>query len=109
MSPERQRIVIAEMCGWNHVSEGPCPYGITTRYHGTPSEVEVCVPIPDYLNDLNAMHEAEEQLKVSGNYSGYIGHLKTIVSGGVALCVHATAAQRAEAFLRTLNKWEESL
>jgi len=52
--------------------------------------------VPDYLNDLNAMHEAEKFVKnVWGKY------VKTLNSFTDPAC--ATAAQRAEAFLRTLN------
>jgi hypothetical protein len=62
--------------------------------------------IPDYLNDLNAMHEAEkaltsEQLEVYCNILHKPNH-------GVYWAIHATASQRAEAFLRTIGKWEES-
>ena len=64
----------------------------------------------DPVNDLNAMHEAEkvltyEQLPV------YIATLKNPVlmkDEGVSDfdLMHSTAAQRAEAFLRTLGLWK---
>lgn len=64
----------------------------------------------DYCTNLNAMHEAEKVLapKNWNNFSNkwwdYCKHLK---GDDIAQCVHATARQRAEAFLRTLGKWEE--
>ena len=113
MTPEKQRIAIAEACGWRHV----CPIG---RLDGwawgfPPGQIGgKSIAIPDYLNDLNAMHEveklkvcyseeiqeeyAENLLKVVYKQFGYSGANQTI---------HASATQRAEAFLRTIGKWEE--
>ena len=61
--------------------------------------------IPNYAGCLNAMHEAEETLHKDSRY-----HL----NGGFGLYlvalehnVSATARQRAEAFLRTIGKWED--
>jgi hypothetical protein len=65
--------------------------------------------LPDYLNDLNAMHEAEKIL-TDPQHRRYRQLLRGVV--GDHLCVtcrahvSATAAQRAEAFLRTIEKWE---
>ena len=57
----------------------------------------------DYCTDLNAMHDAEKTLKEMALHE-YIAQL-------FDLCYEATIAtahQRAEAFLRTLGKWEEA-
>jgi len=67
--------------------------------------------IPDYCNDLNAMHEAEKVLPrqlyhVDYWQKGY-GRFQTIVSEMTVTPFSATASQRAEAFLKTLGKWEE--
>lgn len=77
-----------------------------------------CIEVPDYLDDLNAMHEAEKILTLeSGQYRDYQLHLRQvlIVSGRLVCSVAeehrfltANAAQRAEAFLRTLNLWDDS-
>jgi hypothetical protein len=74
--------------------------------------------LPDYLNDLNAMHEAWKTLTVKQNYvyAVKLGEITLDYSCGdfrdnlymLALLAHATAAQRAEAFLRTLNLWQDS-
>jgi len=61
--------------------------------------------LPDYLSDLNAMHEAEKILNTN-QAADYCELLRPIICGCWRL-VHATAAQRAEAFLRTLGLWEE--
>jgi hypothetical protein len=59
--------------------------------------------IPNYCADLNAMHEAEKT--VSGEQTlTYCMMLSSYLYG----CVHATARQRAEAFLRTIGKWKEA-
>ena len=57
---------------------------------------------PDYCTDLNAMHEAEKVLTYEQLDEYYIILAKMMVRP-----FHATARQRAEAFLRTLGKWEE--
>ena len=59
----------------------------------------------DYCADLNAMHEAKKSLS-SNQWWVFVEHLINICGGGIALCISATARQRAEAFLRTLGKWE---
>jgi hypothetical protein len=113
MKPEQQRIAIAEACGivgpfdnrWikEYEEEGGDAYGFTGFEKGE------LVFIPDYLNDLNAMAEAEtcEAIQRVG-YAKYIECL-AIACGTERLgaLVFATAAQRAEAFLRTIGKWED--
>jgi hypothetical protein len=60
---------------------------------------------PDYLNDLNAMHEAEATLRFDDR-NHYIDRLGETYHDSWEFCT-ATAAQRAEAFLRTIGKWED--
>lgn len=55
----------------------------------------------DYCSDLNAMHEAEKVL-TKEHCDSYEHRLGMTVNRPW----HATARQRAEAFLRTLGKWE---
>lgn len=73
---------------------------------------------PDYLNDLNAIREAENVLTedqqermmerlhylVRDDWSKRM--LKTTEAFEWCIC-HSTARQRAEAFLKTLGKWKE--
>ena len=106
MTPENQQIAIAEACGWkigkigNNVSN---PQGDERPYE----------EVPDYLNDLNAMHEAEKVILKHG-WLTYIDWLVYIMFGKQDIpsiyygnILHATAAQRAEAFLRTRYLWSE--
>ena len=111
MTPQKQRIAIAEACGWTdcYYDASRCavaPTGMFTRYAGTPSEVTIRVDLPDYLNDLNAMHEAEESIR--HDHDSW-GKYLVFLSRSAPVCrVFSTAAQRAEAFLRTIEKWEDS-
>jgi hypothetical protein len=108
MNKEKQRIAIAEACGHGDYS---------TRMNGwRDDQIE---GLPDYLNDLNAMHEAEETLTehewnqmfewlihirwrdANATERHGIGKQKALSPS------RATAAQRAEAFLRTIGKWED--
>lgn len=61
--------------------------------------------LPDYPNDLNAMHEAEKILQHYGVFVDKLAEIMRQPRQGIML-VNATAAQRAEAFLRTIGKWE---
>jgi len=103
MNTEKQRIAIAEACGWREISDWKAA-GINGQ-HPTEPWTEV---IPDYLNDLNAMHEAEKvflKMETLCFWETYSNRLTT--SLGCLDIFHATATQRAEAFLRTIGKWED--
>lgn len=65
----------------------------------------------DYLNDLNAMHEAENKL-TEDQYGDYLSMIEFVL--GIDRksertrridTVRAIASERAEALLRTINKW----
>jgi hypothetical protein len=102
MKPEEQRIAIAEACGW--AQDGPWgnhwidPSG---RAHEIWGPGLAC---PDYLNNLNAMHEAENAV-IWPRRLWYQYCLK-LPGRSFDESIGATAAQRAEAFLRTLNLWK---
>lgn len=106
MKPELQQIAIAEACGWKW--ERLC----TGELHGKPvGEQGPFREVPDYLNDLNAMHEAEkvltEEQRIAYSDCTYDIALKAQKETGKWRWISLTAAQRAEAFLRTIGKWEE--
>lgn len=117
MKPELQRIAIAEACGWVVSALGNWPHQMIVPSHlgGDGLSVRNC---PDYLNDLNAMHDAEiYAIYTQGLGMVYLNKLfeaskaDVFESRGVRLQrwhASATAAQRAEAFLRTLGKWTDS-
>ena len=98
MTDEQINIAIAEACGWKKLSEYNGAWG---------RDLQRTYLLPDYCNDLNAMHEAE---KVFGEvYSikscEYDDWLQSIIEHDQKW--RATARQRAEAFLKNINKWEE--
>lgn len=113
MKPEEQRIAIAEACGWKWGGANGCYLKgdeIARRWE----------LLPDYLNDLNDMHEAERILTpkqevlyverlsaqiMTTAYEGDIRYLKSDLCS-TELTYRATAAQRAKAFLQTLNLWK---
>ena len=67
------------------------------RWHWCPDN---CV-----LSDLNAMHEVEKLL-TPRQWVSYGKHVQMLCEETITWRIHATAAQRAEAFLRTLNLWK---
>lgn len=81
------------------------------RYPWRDSQEEAWADCDEYCNCLNAMHEAEKVLIPNqGGYHDkglrYWGYLLNIC-GERYNPVVATARQRAEAFLRTVNKWRD--
>jgi len=112
MTPKQQRIAIAKACGWELKSNGLSPMwswqneSLTHRIKWVAhKEMASQGVLPDYLNDLNAMHETENVL-TNEQWWLFVEFLTEIRGGGVAICISATAAQRAEAFLKTLNLWK---
>jgi hypothetical protein len=106
MTPESQRIAIAEACGWSYEkNETYAPDG-AFWWSKNPE-------FPDYLNDLNAMHDAwlklspsEKERFESHLYSIVIGEAEYNHNDDAGWITNATAAQRAEALLKTLNLWK---
>jgi len=88
MTDEQINAAIAEACGWAHANIEPHAY-------------------PNYCIDLNAMHEAEKVL-TREQINAFCQKLFPTNYCGVWWSIHATARQRAEAFLKTLGKWEEA-
>jgi hypothetical protein len=73
------------------------------------AELTNCAGHGNYCTDLNAMHEAEKVL--TDEQCVFVRlHLRERLETHAAsrYTWHATARQRAEAFLRTLGKWEEA-
>ena len=75
-------------------------------------------PTRDFCNDLNAMHEAERTSTIFKSWRATktwmdnlcicsdLGRLPESAPDW-AFVLQATAAQRAEAFLKTIGEWEE--
>jgi len=104
MNPEAQKIAIAKICGWKIVEchkDKNIPTNLLAWERGP--ECKMTGNLPDYPRDLNAMHEAEKFIDVIAKYTSML----LLVCGGPMSVHFATAAQRAEAFLKTFNRWEE--
>lgn len=101
-----QQIVIAKACGWTPHPDIDCRW----QFPGDlPNEWTDEEDLPDYLNDLNAMHEAEATLTQSQLWY-MTTMLAEIVDADIPIAhATATAAQRAEAFLKTLGLWEPTI
>lgn len=142
MTPEAQRVAIAEACGWRWVAvEHPrglhhprggmvkalfSPQWNTDGWHASDGSERECheewvirrtPQLPDYLNDLNAIHGAclsvfDDSIK----RLRFHRELSAVVSRGtpnfpgydVWDAENAAAAQRAEAFLRAIGKWDDA-
>jgi hypothetical protein len=116
MTPEAQRIAIAEACGWTATVDDD-QFWRATRADGSMTSDLWCsmssvwnVGIPDYLNDLNAMHEAQnsltaEQARCYDRELQKIGYRNCLA--GAFWLWHFPAKWKAEAFLRTIGKWKE--
>jgi hypothetical protein len=136
LTEEEQRIKVAELCGWTKIRhvDGETSTGDRKRMlialaPGDTGEARLAhccmhnagIPygvgglqrgeweLPDYLNDLNAMHEAETSTSMDAH--GWLGTLYQVVLGFPPmndtqhiLVLHATAAQRAEAFVLAMTE-----
>jgi hypothetical protein len=121
MTNEQINRAIAMLRGWKFVEDDPN----YEPYWEDPKGTKIAVNfiehrVPNCAGCLNAMHEAIETISV-GEKSTYIIHLMDICrehpigcvpdwtrdKQSLARLVQATARQRAEAFLRTLGKWED--
>lgn len=91
---------------WIWMDSKGLPYGMNydTREACEVGEIKEMAKRNDWTKDLNAMHEAEKViLKDHSLHSG-----DTSVSSQYLRSISpvASAAQRAEAFLKTLGKWK---
>jgi len=114
MTEEKQRIAIAEACGWTFhpPSFNPQPYSddfksealaCWVRPGNDPWQTEYP---PDYLNDLNAIHpiigklDDQQWEKYRFIELGWIKHRDITLR-------EPSAKQKCEALLKTFGKWEE--
>lgn len=99
MNNEQINISIAEACGWT----------IDERIPLKAKESATGRWIPDFCNDLNAMHEAEKMLNHirAAEYARVLTSIAWQSEQPVFAPMTATARERAEAYLRTIGKWKE--
>lgn len=121
MTDQEINQAIAEACGWTRAYIKDLCGEFEHKFWNPPVPVSLTLPnewnggkvreqnLPDYCHDLNAMHEAEKCFDAQSQWEEYEAYLNTQVHSfflNIHL-IHATARQRAEAFLRTLGKWRE--
>lgn len=117
MNPLDQRIAIAESVGHKWSNADTVESGYTSWHHFVEQcGVEVLnYSFPDYLTDLNAMHEVEKTIAQKMAYVIALHRICNVDNSAWDLpttdkqwnYVTATAAQRAEAYLRTIGKWKD--
>lgn len=127
MTQDEKRIKIAEACGakiitrefymadgirfgkkWarNGNEKTPCAYP-GGGFFGYGWNEDACLSqLPDYFNDLNAMHEAEKFISDTERVR-YGRWLHDICATSNTWPISAEPHQRAEAFGLTLNLWEQ--
>ncbi len=117
MTDNEIRIAIAEACGWKWIASY---HGYEWALKGPNGCIVRCwdgergfanTELPDYPNDLNAMRDAEGILNTQQQV--HYGEILEAITKSHRHwkhvrfdLAHATARQRAEAFLRTLGKWK---
>jgi hypothetical protein len=99
MTPDQRRIKVAELCGWESF---PLSDGCPNWWKRGKDERINSHYLPDYENDLNAMHEAEKTISEAFLRRRYYQYMD-IITGDQWNTIVATAAQRAEAFAITLS------
>jgi hypothetical protein len=100
---------IAEHCGYTNVVV--LSNGVMSGYH--PDHRNTVIPV--YTEDLNAMHQAEMVLDSTNGGPGnpnclryrYACEIYRLAPNNIQP-FRATARQRAEAFLWTVEKWKEA-
>lgn len=127
MTEEQINIAIAEACGWScikerteeHVDLDSRTVTHITGISGYPKGWDSLNYLPDYVNDLNAMHEAERSNEMHFDQRWAetiveIAHRESVMNldrtdgwDWILIVARLKPAQRAEAFLRTIGKWEE--
>jgi len=113
MNPEAQRAAIAKAFPKLFRTESMYGFCRIVKVRENLGNMIPCDP----LNDLNATHEVEKML-TKQQYVKYIDTLLTVTTNlrswgdtgheDIFEMIHATAAQRLEAILKTLDLWVQS-
>jgi hypothetical protein len=95
MSDDEINVAMADAMGWRKED------GV---YVWTANGIDcTCDELWDWANDLNAMHLAEKTLNMQ-QWRIYLMHLASFMQD---IC-HATAKEKAKAYLKTLGEWKEA-
>lgn len=106
-TPEQQQITIAEKCGWHSFEKhNGNLFGVNLDKSKSGKLI-----VPDYLKDIKAMREVEATMTdlQFKEYRRELWHITVYESSGSTdkdnrAFFSATAAQRAEAFLKVSEK-----
>ena len=108
MSDEELRIKVAKLCGWKFRKTAWFMRWLWGSILTQRSDGKLfCGYFPKYATDLNAMHEAENLIPPTkqATYGGKIADLTGRFGSNVFFkFAHATARQRAEAFVLTMEE-----
>ena len=119
MTATEQRVALAKWMGWSHIEDRSKPLMMHEGFAmcGYPPEgiiVGKKLKLPDFLNDLNAVHEALMKLPSDGKWAVYKHALMRICNFDAEndtvcwmITHNATAPQRFEALLRCLGLWKD--
>jgi hypothetical protein len=112
MSDDQINAVIAEVCGWTRIDQER--NGKFAGRKPTEDGPGYCsFYVPTYTHDLNAMHEAESTM-TQAQWAYFVAKLAELTRQPgrcdipAQILLQATARQRAEAFLKAVEKWEDS-
>lgn len=115
MTPEQQQIELAKLDGWTAIEDAE-GFWRATRDGKMTSDLWISesnvwsVGMPDFLGDLNAVHELEKKLwldneeKLLNTRETY--HEWQMYKHQIRYNVHARASQRCEAILRVKGIWK---
>ncbi len=113
MTDTEQRIAIARWMGWTVITSDAVGRPPWSDRHGADDQ-----KVSDYTRDLNAIYDAETRLLAKYRHAAYLEELCNVCRPDGAEpesiddlinAIRATAAQRAEALLRTLNLWTDDV
>lgn len=119
MTPEAQRVAIAEWCGWIWHGDASWPKSPNNYYWKSSDQNAISYQLlPDYASDLNAIVSATRHLDEFEHieFSKQLFHLldgeyefESVPDNWFVVFdnLHATAAQRCEALLKTLGLWKD--
>ena len=118
LTPEEQRIKVAELCGWSWKKgeQVSCCWHQGYSYVDAPlfaddsrDKVDYAEVLPNYLRDLNAMQQTHQVLHDAERFEEYVRILASLSKGhttSIVKVAEATAEQQAEAFVLTMTQEE---
>lgn len=118
MSPESQRVALAELCGWRfkEMVGWSQHFGPPPEFSAVGMSLETLFSLPpDYLNDMNAIHEVIVNFPSDGSWTRFLIELENALncagqpsSTYQFMMVNASAEKRCIAVLKACDKWVEA-